>query len=79
MPKITDNGIDYFQQQVNEEHEREAKQIQRYDRSLRDISDKLLAVEQEFYELKDSRTGKQSIALQKAIDAINAYQEKRRR
>lgn len=74
MPKITDNGIDYLQSQMNEEHETERRQISRYDRTLRDIPERLEKIEEQLY-----TTGFKSEALQKAIDAINAYQEKRTR
>ncbi len=74
MSKITDNGLNYLQSQCAEEFEREARQLRKYDRSIREIPNKIELMETLFYSKRNT-----SEAVQKAIEAIEKYQEMRTR
>ena len=77
MTKLTDNGIDYLQSQHEEEYELEAHQIGRHDRSLREVTTKYERLETLFYSQRKGHV--KSVALQKAIEAIEQYMETTRK
>lgn len=68
------NGLDYLQSQHAEEFEREARQLRKYDRSIREIPPKIELMETLFYSKRET-----SRSIQKAIEAIEKYQEMRTR